>query len=89
VSGLQLLKTDGFEITDITSVVVVHLIFCFVAGNFHFVSIDDDDVVACVHMRCVSHFVLTTQPMSGGCGNIAKRLAFCVYNEPFSFYFGR
>jgi len=87
--GLKFLKADGLEVADITSVVMVQLVFRFVTGNFDLRSINNDDIVASINMRRISDFMLAAQMMSGRCGNIAKRFAFCVNNEPFSFYFGR
>jgi len=88
VPGLKLFKTDRFEVTDVTCVMVVHFVFGFIASHFHFRCIDDNDVVASINMWCIGDFVLTAQAMRSRCGNIAERLAFCVDNEPFSFYFG-
>ena len=65
---------------------IIHFVLCFVAGNRHFFSVYNDDVITGVNVRSVFSFVLTTQTSSDlGC-DTTQSFTFCVHNVPVTFY---
>ena len=61
---------------------MIHLVSCFIAGDPHFVSIDNDNVVTGVHVRCIFSFVLASQTRGDCRSHATKCLAFCIDQQP-------
>jgi hypothetical protein len=55
--GRPLLDAAG-----IASMPVIDLVGALIAGEHHLVGVDDDDVVAAIHMRCEARLVLASKP---------------------------
>ena len=86
---LQIFKRYAFQVADVPRVPVIHFILGLVAGNTYLGRVDNDYVVAGVHMRRVDRLVLAAQsPCSLGC-DLAECLALSIDNKPLPFDFGR
>ena len=86
---LQIFKRYAFQVTDVPRVPVIHFILSLIAGNTYLGSINNDYVVASIHMRRVYRLVLAAQsPSSLGC-DLAECLALSIDNKPLPFDFGR
>ena len=70
-------------------VVVVHLVFTLPAGEDHLLRVDDDDVVAIVHMRGEGGLVLAAQAQRDDRGKAADHEAGGVDDHPFLLDLGR
>ena len=78
----------GFQAAYPAGVAVVVLVFQLVAGKQGFVAVDDNDMVASIHIGCEGGLVFA--PQQDGClnGNAAKGFARGVQQIPFALYFG-
>ncbi len=83
----QLLVVDLFEVTDVTGVMVVHLLIEFLTGQNDFVRIDDDDEIAGVNMGSKDRFVFAAEKSCGFSSKSTEGLAFCVKQIPFTLNF--
>ncbi len=81
--GHQFLGDDLFLSAGITGVGEVVLLAHFIAGKSHLVGIDDDYVVATVHMGCEGGFVLATQDGGDGRAHPSHGLVGGVDEMPF------
>ena len=70
--------------TDVTGVVEVNFLQFFLAGEYDFVSIDDDYIVAGIHMRRKGRFIFAGQNF----GNVGSEAAYgqscSIYDIPFT-----
>ena len=71
----------------ISSVVEVYAIGHFLAGKNNFVGIDNDYVVAALHVRGVAGFVFTAQQFCHFCAKTTEYLIGGVDNDPLVLYF--
>ena len=78
----DLLLGTRLDATRVTGVPIVMLL-AFVAGQLHFFRIDDDDIVATIHVRCEGWLVLATQTHGYNRGKTAQHHAFGVDDDPF------
>ena len=69
--------------------VVVKLILKLGTGDADFVCVDDNDVVAGVHVRGEDGFVLSTQPMGDSGGQSAEDFVARVDDKPIALDGGR
>ena len=60
----------------------VYAVIPFFAGEFHFVGIDDDDIVAAVYVRSVAGFVFSSQEFGYLGSDATQRLAGGIYHNP-------
>src|SRR6516162_5012048 len=61
----------------------------FVAGERYLLGIDDDDVVAAIHVRGVGRFVLAAQPIGDERGKAPQHQPFGVDQQPLLVQLGR
>lgn len=85
---LQLLEVGRLEVADIARVVLVEFVLALVARYLDLVSVDNNDVIAGVHVRGVGRLVLAAQSTSDLGSNVAESLVFCVDQEPLPLDFG-
>ena len=69
---------------NVAGVTVGNLLFQLSAGQNSLFCIDDDNMVAAVHMGSKGDLLLAAKKNGGLCSNAAKRLARCVENIPFA-----
>ena len=80
-------SVPGFLVSisaDVTGVVEVYLLQFFLACQNDFICVDDDNVVACINMRCVSRFIFACEDFSYTSCQTAKCQSFCINNIPFT-----
>ncbi len=83
--GLRLekdLSLGGLEMSDITGVTVVDLLLHLVAGENSLVTVDNDNMIATINMRCEGGLVLAAKKGSSLSSYSAEGLACCVKNIP-------
>ena len=66
----------------VASVVSVNHLVHLLASKGNFLTVDDDDVVATVHVRSVARFVLATQDVGNLAAQATQGLTFCIHNVP-------
>ena len=88
MGGDDIREITALEAAGVTGVAGVRLIGRFTAGNAHFLSVDDDDIVAAVHVRRIGGFVFAAQNVGHFSGESTKVLAFGVDQIPFLIDFG-
>src|SRR5690625_53130 len=71
------------DAAGISRVPVIDLVLALVARQLHLVRIDDDDVIAHVHMRREGRLVLPAEPSCDDRGETAKHDAFRIDDDPF------
>lgn len=69
-------------ITDETGVASVNLLPLFVSSETGFLSIDDDNVVAAINVRCKNCLMLTAQKSGGFDSDIAENFVGCINEMP-------
>lgn len=65
----------------------VHLVIHLVAGENNLFSIDDDNVIPCIHMRGVGSFVFTLKDFGNLGTHATQGLILRIYNEPLALHF--
>ena len=55
------LEADRLQVANVTGMVVIHLVGCLAAGNMYLVGIDNNYIVAGVHVRREFRLVLAAQ----------------------------
>src|SRR5262249_11854621 len=70
------------DAAGIAGVVVEHLVAQLVAGHLHLGGVDDDDVVAAIHVRRVGRLVLAAQAVGDDAGETAENDAVGIDHEP-------
>ncbi len=80
----ELVHGAFFDAARITGVPVELLVLKFTASQFDFFGIDDDDVIATIHVRGKHRFVFTTKTVGNNGCKAAKDDVFCVDHEPFA-----
>lgn len=66
----------------ITGMTEIRLIRKFLTRKFHFLSIDDDDVITRINVRSKGRFIFTAKNFCDFSCEAADSLAFSVYNIP-------
>lgn len=69
----QFFEADRLQVTDITRVMIIDLVFQLVAGHPYFGRIDHDDVIPGINMRREFRLVFTTQPSRNFARQAAQR----------------
>eukprot|EP00003_Mantamonas_plastica_P017311 TRINITY_DN28786_c0_g1_i1.p5 TRINITY_DN28786_c0_g1~~TRINITY_DN28786_c0_g1_i1.p5 ORF type:complete len:150 (-),score=12.56 TRINITY_DN28786_c0_g1_i1:1236-1685(-) len=80
----ELVHGTFFDAARITGVPVKLLVLKFTASQFDFFGIDDDDVIATIHVRGKHSFMLTTKTVGNNSSKAAKDDVFSVDHEPFA-----
>ena len=89
LAGAERLQRFGFETTRITGVMAVKLLGFFLAGDFDFLGVDDNDKVATVHVGGEFRLVLSAQNFGDTGGDATEDLSLSIDNVPFPFNFVR
>ena len=77
----DLLRRARFDPTGVAGVPVVWL-FAFLTGDLDFVSVNNDNVVTHIHVRCERCFVFTTQAHGDDGGQAAQHDTLGVDQDP-------
>ena len=79
-SSQQFLQRDRFQVTDVSRVMVIHLVLFLVARDPHFLGIHNDNVIAGVHVRREFRLVLATQSVR----NLSRQTTegSCSWHQP-------
>jgi hypothetical protein len=72
----------ALDAAGIAGVVVEHRLVQLVAGDLHLGGVDDDDVVAAIHVRGELRLVLATQPVGDDNGQTAQNDALGIDQDP-------
>ena len=78
----QLAVLGFFQATNVTGMMVVHLLIQLLAGQHDLGSIDDDHVITGIHMGSVDGLVLATQDVGNLAGQAAQHHAVCINDIP-------
>lgn len=82
-SGQKFSRGCFFNAADITGMLKIFFLSQLVAGQFDFVCIDNDDIVAAVQIRNKAGFVLAAQDLGNFGGKPAENNAFSINDIPF------
>ena len=76
------------DAADVTCVVVIYFLLQLVAGEQRPGGIDDDDIVAAIHMRRIAWLVFAPEPHGNDGGKPADNEAICIDQHPLLFDLG-
>lgn len=88
---LRLTSTDALRVldllvTDVSSVVSVDLLYFFVSREYYALSINNDNVVASVNVRCVNWLMLSTEEHRCFACYLAEDLVCSIDDVPLALY---
>jgi len=86
LQGQQLFKIDGFQVADVTGVVVVHLVLKLSSRDVDFLGVDYNDVVAGVHVGSKDRLMLAAQTVRYLGSQATERLVSGVDHVPVALY---
>ena len=77
------------QAAGVAGVTEILLVFSFSTGHDELVSVDNNDVIARVDVRCVFRLVFATESESDFSGKAADNLIGCINHVPFTLHFKR
>ena len=86
---LHLTESGLIYAAGVAGVTEILLVFSFSTGHDELVSVDNNDVIARVDVRCVFRLVFATESESDFSGKAADNLIGCINHVPFTLHFKR
>lgn len=83
----QLVKSDGFNTTGVTGVVMVKLVSRLIAGHNDLFGVNNNDIVAGVHMWCELWLMLAAQAIGNLSAEAPESLIGSVHDIPAALHF--